>query len=86
MLRTGRISKVDNEKGMASVIFEDDEDATTVLLPILQPLVKADDSSASRVTFSPPAIGEYVVVEMAGSSRGVILGAYWNEVNTPQGV
>ncbi len=83
MIKTGRVSKVDPDTGMVSVIFEDEEDATTVLLPVLQPLVKAYESSASRVAFSPPAVGEYVVADMTGSSRGIILGTYWNRSNTP---
>lgn len=98
MIRIGRISKVDKEKGMASVVYEDQDDLTTDMLPILKPFLRGaihdttpDTKPISvdhfmKLLFDPPKVGDYVVVAHTNNnpSRGVILGWYYNEVNQPE--
>ena len=40
MIRIGQISKVDIENGMAAVVYEDQDDLTTDMLPILKPFLR----------------------------------------------
>lgn len=78
MIRIGKISKIDLTNGMAAVVYEDKEDATTGMLPIMKPL--------STGAFVPPSIGDFVVVGHLnnGTTRGVILGTYYNGENKPE--
>lgn len=79
MIRIGRISKVDVENGMASVTYEDKDDLTTDMLPILKPFLRG-------ANFKAPKAGEYVCVAHTDNnpSRGVILGWYYNGENPPE--
>ncbi|MBO4394764.1 MAG: hypothetical protein J5819_00260 [Eubacterium sp.] len=92
MIRIGQISKVDAANGMAQVVYEDQDDLTTELLPILQPFAKLITKDHTgpvehkhQIMFDPPEVGEFVVVGHTNNnpSRGVILGRYWNEANPP---
>ena len=98
MIRIGQISKVDIENGMAQVVYEDQDDLTTEMFPILRPFLRGviHDTSPEtkpvsadhfeKLLFDPPQVGDFCVVAHTNNnpSRGVILGWYYNEANPPE--
>lgn len=74
IVRIGFISSVDPEQGTARVYYQD-RDSVTADLHLF----------AFRSEFSPPAVGDMVVVLHLSndSSSGVILGKFWGEANRP---
>lgn len=98
MIRIGQISKVDEENGMAQIVYEDQDELTTDMLPILRPFLRGaihdttpDTKPISadhfiKLLFDPPQVGDFVVVAHTNNnpSRGVVLGWYHNEVNPPE--
>ena len=75
ILRVGKISSVDYEKGVARVVYSDRDNCTTIELPFIvfnscYHLPKVDDLC--------------LVIHMPnGSVQGFILGDYWNDNHTP---
>ena len=100
MIRIGQISKIDLDNGMAQVTYEDQDDNTTEMLPILQPYLRGaihDTRPAThpisadhfeKMGFEAPQVGDFVVVAHTDNdpSSGVILGRYYNEANPPEEV
>lgn len=76
LIRIGRVSKIDYEKGMISVTYPDLDDAVSTLLSVL----------SFNDEYKMPKPGEEVAVLHlpSGQSRGIVLGHYWNETNKPQ--
>lgn len=75
-IRIGRVSSIDRETGMVSVLYEDKEDEVTGMLPYF----------AAGDEFKPPEIGQMVLVAHIsnGNVRGVVIGQYYNEANLPE--
>ena len=73
-IRIGIISTLDKAKGTAQVYYQD-TDNTTAALHLF----------AFSAEFSPPAIGDQVIVLHLpnDTSSGVILGRFWSEADPP---
>ena len=98
MIRIGQISKIDSGNGMAQVTYEDQDDNTTEMLPILQPLLRGaihdirpethpiSADHFEKMGFEVPQVGDFVIVAHTDNdpSAGVILGRYYNEANPPE--
>lgn len=93
MIRIGQVSKIDETNGMAEVTYEDQDDLTTDMLPILRPYYKlitkdhpGDIKHKHQILLDAPQVGDFVVVAHTNNnpSRGVILGKYYNEANPPE--
>lgn len=98
MIRIGQISKVDEATGMAQVVYEDQDDLTTEMLPIMRPCLRGaihdttpeskpvSEDHFEKLLLEPPSVGEFVVVAHTNNnpSRGVIIGTYYNEANPPE--
>ena len=73
ILRIGRISSVNYEKGTARIVYNDRNKAVTQELPIV------------ANAYEMPNVDDMVLVAHLpnGSSAAFILGKFWNEKNTP---
>lgn len=71
LIRVGRVSRVNYEKGMIAVTYPDLDDAVSAELSVL---TCGDE-------YKMPKVGDNVVVAHLSSdqSRGVVLGTYWNK-------
>lgn len=74
-IRLGRVSAIDYDKGMISVLYTDRDESATDYLPVL----------SFNGEYKMPAVGSYVAVAHLsnGSAAGIVLGNYWNEANRP---
>lgn len=75
LIRIGRVSKINKEKGMISVTYPDLDDSTTAEFPVF----------SFTDEYKMPQIGQSVLVLHLsnGQSAGIVLGRYWNETNKP---
>lgn len=75
LVRIGRVSKVDYERGMVAVTYPDLDNATTTFLPVL----------THGNEYQMPGIGDDVTVlhYSSGQSRGVVIGSSWGGSNRP---
>lgn len=74
-IRIGKVSSVDNEKGMISVTYPDLDDSVTDDLPVF---------SMTDEYKMPPIGAEVLVLHLSnGCTAGVVMGRYWNEANMP---
>lgn len=64
MIRKGTVSSIDRDKGMVSVLFEEQDGAVTGMLPCLD---RAEGAG-------PPAVGSQVVVADLEDGGAVVLG------------
>ena len=73
--RIGKISRIDYKAGKVAVMFPDQDDAVTDLLPFL----------AFGGEYHMPKPGQYVAVAhlSTGEEMGIVLGAFWSESNPP---
>ena len=74
-IRVGKVSSVDYETGMVRVVYKDKDDTVTAYLPY----------ASINNEYKMPKVGEAVLVAHLsnGSSRGVVVGGYWNSANKP---
>lgn len=74
--RIGKVSSVDAETGMVSVIYHDKDGEVTQMLPY----------ATFNDEYKMPQIGAKVVVLhlSSGQEMGIVLGTYWNK-NNPSG-
>ncbi|MBD5395594.1 MAG: hypothetical protein HDR71_15340 [Lachnospiraceae bacterium] len=74
-IRTGRISSVNYETGMARVTYRDKDDTVTDEFPII----------TNNDEYRMPKVGQDVLVAHLsnGSSRGAIIGTLWNKKYSP---
>lgn len=72
-LSIGRISALDVEKGMARVVYQDQGEKVSPLMPFLSEL------------YHMPTVGDLVLVASLsnGPTAGVILGRFWTQKNVP---
>ncbi|MBQ7655612.1 MAG: hypothetical protein IJS41_03790 [Clostridia bacterium] len=75
LIRIGRVSTVDKEKGMASVTYPDLDGSVTDELPLF----------SFTDEFKAPKVGSNVLVLHLsnGQTAGYVMGHYWNEGNNP---
>ena len=75
LVRIGRVSTVDKEKGMASVTYPDLDGSVTDELPLF----------SFTDEFKMPKVGSNVLVLHLsnGQTAGIVMGHYWNEGNNP---
>lgn len=77
LIRIGNVSSIDPETGMVRVVYQDrhDRDAATGYMPYFCP----------GEEFLPPKIDDMVlVVHLSnGTTRGVVIGKFWNRTNVP---
>lgn len=75
LIRIGRVSTVNAEKGMISVTYPDLDDSTTDEFPVF----------SFTDEYKMPNVGQEVLVLHLsnGQSAGIVLGRYWNESNVP---
>lgn len=73
VIRIGEVSSVNYKTGMVSVVYKDQDNAVTDMLPCLS----LDDE------YKMPAVGDDVVCLHFpnGMAAGICLGKYWNEDN-----
>lgn len=74
-IRKGRVSGIDYKNGMLSVTYSDKGKSVTRKFPYIN----------CNGEYKMPGVGESVLVAHLsnGSSRGVVIGTYWNKSNTP---
>lgn len=74
-IRKGRVSGIDYENGMISVTYSDKGKSVTRKFPYIN----------CNSEYKMPNVGENVLVAHLtnGSSRGVVIGTYWNKNNKP---
>lgn len=74
-IRIGKVSSIDYENGMLRVVYNDRGQAVTSNLPY----------ASVNSEYKMPEVGEAVLVAHLsnGSSRGVVVGGYWNKSNRP---
>ena len=75
LIRIGRVSKINKEKGMISVTYPDLDDSATAEFPVF----------SFTDEYKMPQVGQSVLVLHLsnGQSAGIVLGRYWNETNRP---
>lgn len=75
-IRIGKVSSVDYENGMLRVVYNDKGQSVTANLPY----------ASLNNEYKMPKVGESVLVAHLsnGSSRGVVVGGYWNKSNKPK--
>lgn len=73
--RVGKVSRIDYKAGKVAVMFPDQDDAVTDLLPFL----------SFGGEYHMPKPGQYVAVAhlSTGQEMGIVLGTYWDEENQP---
>lgn len=75
VIRIGKVSSVDYEKGMVSVYYEDRTAMVTSIMPVL-----------SNGRYKMPKIGESILVAHLsnGTNAAVVLGTVFNDANVPK--
>lgn len=75
LIRLGRVSAIDYEKGMMQVTYPDLDDAVTRYLPYM----------SFNDEYKMPEIGEdvYVLHLPSGQAGGVVIGPAWNKAAPP---
>lgn len=75
-VRIGKVSSIDYEHGMISVLYDDLEGCVTDHMPCLE----------MNGEYKMPPIGSMVLVLHLsnGLSMGIVCGGFWNEANVPQ--
>ena len=75
VIRIGKVSSVDYEKGMVSVYYEDRTAMVTSIMPVL-----------GNGRYKMPKIGESILVAHLsnGTNAAVILGTVFNDANVPK--
>ena len=75
--RVGKISDVDHSAGLVRVVYPDQDDAVTQMIPLL--------STAFTGAYTAPEVGDQVLVLHLsnGMAAGVVLGRPWSEKNRP---
>ena len=75
VIRIGKVSRVDYEKGMVSVYYEDRTAMVTSIMPVL-----------SNGRYKMPKIGESILVAHLsnGTNAAVVLGTVFNDANVPK--
>jgi phage-related baseplate assembly protein len=75
VIRIGKVSSVDYEKGMISVYYEDRTAMVTSVMPVL-----------SNGRYKMPKVGESILVAHLsnGTNAAVVLGTVFNDVNVPK--
>ncbi|MDU5597682.1 MAG: hypothetical protein E6040_08285 [Lachnospiraceae bacterium] len=75
VIRIGKVSSVDYEKGMISVYYEDRTAMVTSIMPVL-----------SNGRYKMPKIGESILVAHLsnGTNAAVVLGTVFNDANVPK--
>ena len=74
-IRIGKVSRIDYETGRIAVMYPDQDDSVTDLLPFLN----------FGGEYHMPKVEQYVAVAhlSTGEEMGIILGPYWDEDNLP---
>nr|DAL67967.1 MAG TPA: baseplate assembly protein V [Caudoviricetes sp.] len=74
-IRIGKVSSVDFKNGMVKVAYYDKGEAVTGMFPY----------ASFNGEYFMPSIGESVLVAHLsnGSSHGVVISTFWNQVNNP---
>lgn len=75
VIRIGKVSSVDYEKGMISVYYEDRTAMVTSTMPVL-----------SNGRYRMPKVGESILVAHLsnGTNAAVVLGTIFNDANVPK--
>ena len=75
VIRIGKVSSVDYEKGMVSVYYEDRTAMVTSIMPVI-----------SNGRYKMPKIGESILVAHLsnGTNAAVVLGTVFNDANVPK--
>lgn len=75
IVRIGKVSKINYEKGMIRVTYPDLDDSVTAEFPVF----------SFTDEYKMPKIGQEVLVLHLsnGQSAGIIMGKYWNKKNAP---
>lgn len=73
-MRKGKVSDIDYDNGMVSVIYADGEGGITDMLPCLN---IGDE-------YKMPEIGEIVAIGKMSSGRDIVLGKLWSHGNKPE--
>lgn len=75
VIRIGKVSSVDYEKGMISVYYEDRTAMVTSTMPVL-----------SNGKYKMPKVGESILVAHLsnGTNAAVVLGTVFNDANVPK--
>nr|DAT14561.1 MAG TPA: type VI secretion protein [Bacteriophage sp.] len=75
VIRIGKVSSVDYEKGMISVYYEDRTAMVTSTMPVL-----------SNGRYKMPKVGESILVAHLsnGTNAAVVLGTVFNDANVPK--
>lgn len=75
IIRIGNVSSVDPDTGMVSVVYHDRDEETTGYMPYFSPAEE----------FIPPNVDDMVLVAHLsnGTTRGVVIGKFWNKANVP---
>jgi phage baseplate assembly protein gpV len=75
LIRIGKVSSINAEKGMISVTYPDLDNATTKEFPVF----------SFTDEYKMPQIGQEVLVLHLsnGQSAGIVMGRYWNKANVP---
>lgn len=75
VIRIGKVSSVDYEKGMISVYYEDRTAMVTSIMPVL-----------SNGRYKMPKVGESILVAHLsnGTNAAVVLGTIFNDANVPK--
>ena len=75
VIRIGKVSSIDYEKGMISVYYEDRTAMVTSTMPVL-----------SNGKYKMPKVGESILVAHLsnGTNAAVVLGTVFNEANIPK--
>lgn len=74
IIRIGKVSSVDYEKGLVRVAYHDKDDNVTQPLPMLSDV------------YCMPSVGDQIIVLHLsnGTEAGLVLGRYWNDKNMPK--
>nr|DAK29093.1 MAG TPA: type VI secretion protein [Caudoviricetes sp.] len=75
VIRIGKVSSIDYEKGMISVYYEDRTAMVTSTMPVL-----------SNGRYKMPKVGESILVAHLsnGTNAAVVLGTVFNDANVPK--
>ena len=75
VIRIGKVSSIDYEKGMISVYYEDRTAMVTSTMPVL-----------SNGRYKMPKVGESILVAHLsnGTNAAVVLGIFFNDANAPK--
>lgn len=74
IIRIGKVSSVDYDKGMIKVLYEDRDDSVTNDLPYI-----------TNGEYRMPNIDDMVLVLHLsnGTSMGIVMGTFWNGIDKP---